>query len=81
MVLQEHYGWKLGVPVFAIATYTAASRIVDNKHWASDVVFGAFLGMTSGRTVTLHVRGQPISLAPLAVPGGGGVAVSVRGIE
>ena len=63
MVLQQHYGWKLGVPVFAIATYTAASRIVDNKHWATDVVFGAFLGMTSGRTVTVRLRGQPIACA------------------
>jgi hypothetical protein len=37
-------------PFFVIATYTAASRIIDNKHWASDVVMGAFMGMTSGRT-------------------------------
>lgn len=81
MVLQEHYGWKLGMPMFAIATYTAASRVVDNKHWASDVVFGAFLGMTSGRTVTVHLHDRPISIAPLAVPGGGGVSLSVRRIE
>jgi len=81
MVLQEHYGWKLGVPFFAIATYTAASRIIDNRHWASDVVMGAFLGMTSGRTVTLHMRGRPVALSPLAIPGGGGVMASVRVAE
>jgi PAP2 superfamily len=81
MVLQEHYGWKLGVPFFAIATYTGASRIIDNKHWASDVVMGAFLGMASGRTVTVHVRSRPVAISPLAVPGGGGVTVSVQGIE
>jgi membrane-associated phospholipid phosphatase len=80
-VLQEHYGWKLGVPFFTIATYTAASRIVDNKHWASDVMFAAFLGMTSGRTVTMHLRGNPVSVAPLAVPGGGGVSVRVQLID
>jgi membrane-associated phospholipid phosphatase len=76
MVLQEHYGWKMGVPFFAIATYTAASRVADNKHWASDVVFGAFVGMTAGRTVTVHVRSRTASIAPLAVPGGAGVFVS-----
>ena len=77
MVLQEHYGWKLGAPFFVIATYTAASRIIDNKHWASDVVMGAFMGMTSGRTVTVRLRRRPLSLAPFAVRGGGGVTVSV----
>ncbi len=81
MVVQEHYGWKLGVPFFAIATYTGASRIIDNRHWASDVVMGAFLGMTSGRTVTVRVRGRPVAISPLAVPGGGGVTVGVSVIE
>ncbi|HJZ71203.1 MAG TPA: phosphatase PAP2 family protein [Vicinamibacterales bacterium] len=76
MVLQEHYGWKLGVPAFLVATYTGVSRVIDNQHWASDVVFGAFLGMASGRTVTLHLRDTRVTLAPLAVPGGGGVMVS-----
>ncbi len=74
MVLQQHYGWKLGVPFFAGATYTAMSRISTNKHWASDVVFGAAIGMASARTVTLHLRKHKISLMPIAVPGGGGLA-------
>lgn len=74
MVLQDHYGWKVGVPLFAASTYTAISRLSINKHWASDVTFGAFIGMASARTVTLHVRNQRFALSPLAVPGGGGVA-------
>lgn len=74
MVLQEHYGWKVGVPFFAAATYTAASRISVNKHWASDVAMGAFVGMASARTVTLHVRRHQFALSPFAVPGGGGLA-------
>ena len=77
MVLQEHYGWKIGVPFFTIATYTAASRIVDNKHWASDVTFAAFMGMASGRTVTMRLRRTPVSIAPQALRGGGGVLVTV----
>ncbi len=75
MVLQQHYGWKLGVPFFAGATYTAMSRISTNKHWASDVVFGAAVGMASARTATLHLRKHKISLMPIAVPGGGGLAL------
>jgi hypothetical protein len=77
MVLEEHYGWKIGMPAFAAATYTATSRVTDNKHWASDVVFGAFLGIASGRTVTVRLRGKHVALAPAVVPGGGMVLVSV----
>jgi len=77
MVLQEHYGWKLGLPGFLLATYTAASRIGANEHWMSDVVFGAAVGMASGRTVTIHMREKRVAFAPLPVPGGGGVLVTV----
>lgn len=77
IVLQDHYGWKLGVPAFGAAIYTAASRITNNKHWASDVTFGAFLGMASGRTVTLHLRDTKVALVPWAVPRGAGVRVDV----
>ena len=71
MVLQAHYGWKVGLPFFAAATYTGASRLTIDKHWASDVVFGAVVGMTCGRTVTLHVRHARLAVAPQVVPGGG----------
>ena len=77
MVLQEHFGWKVGVPALVAATYTGVSRVIENQHWASDVMFGAFLGMASGRTVTLHMRDSRVTFAPLGVPGGGGVIVSV----
>jgi len=76
MVLQDHYGWKVGVPFFVASTYTAISRLTINKHWASDVTFGAFVGIASARTVTLHVRAQRFALVPLAVPRGGGLALT-----
>jgi hypothetical protein len=59
MVLEEHYGWKVGVPAFAAAAYTAASRVTDNKHWASDVVLGAFLGMAP--------TGKPVQMGAIDV--------------
>lgn len=79
MVLEEHYGWKLGVPAFVLATYTAASRVTANQHWLSDVVFGAALGVSAGRTVTVRLRDTRVTLAPLIVPGGGGISVSKSG--
>jgi membrane-associated phospholipid phosphatase len=45
------------------------SRLHDNRHFASDVVFGAALGVVIGRTVTFHGRnfyGSPM-LSPDAV--------------
>jgi hypothetical protein len=75
MVLQQHYGWKVGLPFFLGATYTSVSRISDNKHWASDLIFGAAVGMASARTVTLHLRNHKIKIVPVAAPGGAGIAV------
>lgn len=76
MVLQEHYGWKLGVPAFLLAAYTGASRVIANQHFTSDVVFGAAVGIASGRTVTIHLRETRVSFAPLPAPGGGGVLIT-----
>jgi hypothetical protein len=75
-VLQDHFGWKVGLPAFAAAAYTGASRVADNWHWTSDVVFGAALGIAAGRTVTLHLRDTKVTLSPLPVPGGIGVTVT-----
>jgi membrane-associated phospholipid phosphatase len=75
MVLQQHYGWKVGVPFFLGATYTAISRISEDKHWASDVVFGAAVGMASARTVTLHLRKHKIAFVPTVMRGGGGFSI------
>jgi membrane-associated phospholipid phosphatase len=76
-VLQEHYGWKIGLPAFAAAGYTAVSRVAANQHWTSDVVFGAVIGMVSGRTVTLRLRESRVTVAPLAAPAGGGIVATV----
>ena len=76
MVLQQHYGWKIGLPSFAAATYTAASRITVNKHWASDVAFGAVVGMVAGRAVTIDLRRTRLSIRPMKVPGGAGILFS-----
>jgi membrane-associated phospholipid phosphatase len=76
MVLQEHYGWKVGLPAFLVAGYTGVSRVTVNQHWASDIVFGAAVGIVSGRTVTVRLRKARLSLAPLAVPGGQAVVLT-----
>lgn len=76
-VLQSHYGWKAGVPAYAAAAYVAASRLSENKHYLSDVVFGAAIGLAAGRTVGFTVHRTTVAISPLAVPGGAGVTVVV----
>lgn len=55
-VLQRHLGWKAAVPTYTVATYVALSRLQENRHFLSDVVFGAALGVAAGRTTTRHGR-------------------------
>jgi membrane-associated phospholipid phosphatase len=74
-VLQRHFGWKAGVPAYAFASYVATSRIHDKRHFLSDVAFGAAVGIVSGWTVTMG-RETPVTLAPVASPGGGGLSLT-----
>jgi membrane-associated phospholipid phosphatase len=74
-VLQRHLGWRAAVPTYAVATYVAASRLHENRHYLSDVVFGGAVGLVCGRTVTRHGRAN-YTLAPMAVPHGMGIALA-----
>jgi hypothetical protein len=68
-VIERHLGWKKAALAYLIASYVASSRLHDNVHYLSDVVFGAAVGTIAGRTVTEHGR-ETWSLVPAAVPGG-----------
>jgi len=72
-VLQRHLGWKAGIPAYAVASYVAASRIQGQRHYFSDVAFGAAIGMVAGRTVTIGHGNARFAVAPAAAPGGAGV--------
>jgi len=76
-VLQGHYGWKVGIPAYAVAGYVAASRMSEAKHYLSDVVFGASLGILAGRTVTVPLGDNRFAVGPLIVPGGYGIQLSL----
>lgn len=71
-VLQQHFGWRVGAPAYALASYVALSRVQMKRHYLSDVAFGAALGIAAGRTITLD-RQRRMQLAPMATDGGAGV--------
>lgn len=75
-VLQQHLGWKWAVPTYGIGTYVALSRLADDRHWASDVVGGATLGIIVGRSVTWH--GRNFYASPMLLPKGAGIMVNVN---
>lgn len=78
-VVQRTYGAKAGIPAYVFASYVGASRLKSRKHYLTDVVAGATLGYIVGRTVTrdpAKSRTRRV-LWNLAVPAGGGVALSI----
>jgi membrane-associated phospholipid phosphatase len=72
--LERHLGWKGAVPAYIFSSYVAISRLPANRHWLSDAVFGASVGIIAGRTVTRHGHEFPVAV----VTGGGQTAVLYR---
>jgi len=76
-VLERHLGYRGSWPFFVGATYVGASRLVDNRHFLSDVVFGAAVGMASGWTVVGTQHGaNEYTVQPVPVKGGMMIAVT-----
>jgi membrane-associated phospholipid phosphatase len=72
-----HPRWaKIGL--YTLATGTAWSRVYDNKHWTSDVVFGALVGITSAKIVSGKWLAWGIRM-PAVFTDGHQVTVSWRG--
>ena len=76
-VLARHYGWKAAAPAFLGATYIAAARVHDNRHYVSDVTFGAAMGTAAARTVMLKAGRYHLRVVPALGQGGAALMVSV----
>ncbi len=84
-VAERHYGWKVGVPAYALAGVIGISRLHEDKHWLSDVAAGATLGYLVGRTV-VRVNSRALdrpggkttlNLSPIVSPRTRGLQLSV----
>ncbi len=71
-VLQRHFGWRAGLPAYALASYVALSRVQMQRHHLSDVAFGAALGIALGRTVVIG-REHKVRVEPMMTASGAGV--------
>jgi hypothetical protein len=75
--LERHLGWRGAVPGYIFSSYVASSRLHENVHFLSDVVFGSAVGIIAGRTVTRHGReNYPVNIALL--PGGAVIMFTKR---
>jgi PAP2 superfamily len=77
-VLERHLGYRLAWPTLAIATYVATSRLHDNVHFLSDVIFGSAIGTATGWTVVGRHGRTNYAFAPTPVPGGMALMVSLK---
>lgn len=75
-VLERHLGYRGSWPFFAGAMYVGASRLVDNRHFLSDVMFGAAVGTAAGWTVVGEHGKNEYSMQPIPLQGGMMIAVT-----
>lgn len=75
-VIRRHYGWGWGSLGYGLAAYVASARLAHDRHYLSDVVFGAALGIAGGRTVTVSHDKHRATIG--AAPTAGGFAVMVN---
>lgn len=76
-VVQQHSGWKVATPFYALGGYVSVSRMVDHQHFASDVIFGAALGIVSGRAASFGHGARRVSVSPALLPHGLAVAGTI----
>jgi membrane-associated phospholipid phosphatase len=75
-VFERHFGERGSWWALTAASYVAASRLVDNRHFLSDVVFGAALGEAVGWTIVGRHGRDRYALRALPVMGGGMIAIT-----
>ena len=60
--IQKRYGWKLGIPAYALAGFTGFSRIHAQRHDGWDVLAGAVVGIGSAYLFTTPYQKKHMSL-------------------
>jgi membrane-associated phospholipid phosphatase len=77
-VLQRDFGWKVGIPAYALGAYVAAARVGSSKHYLSDVILGAAVGVVAGRAVTVGSGKVKFDLSVAPTAGGAALMFTKR---
>jgi membrane-associated phospholipid phosphatase len=75
--LSYAYGWKAAIPAYAAALITMGARISDDRHWLSDTVAAATIGLFWGRATHFHEQ-KPSSISWIPFAAHDGVGMGVR---
>lgn len=80
LFLHRRYGWKWGVPAYAVAAYVGWGRVYAKRHDVWDVLAGAAIGAGSALLFTTpYARKHNLSIAPFTtVDGGAGLHLSMN---
>ncbi len=77
--VQRRYGWKFGIPAYAVAAYVGWGRTFAKKHDWWDVIAGAAIGAGSAYTYTrTYEKNVKLDIAPVADGSNMGVYVSLQ---
>lgn len=75
--LHRRYGWKVGIPAHAVATFVAVARVEADKHFVHDVIIGAAIGEAAGWLLTTPAN-ENVQWLPWGNTKGGGATVVMR---
>lgn len=76
--IQRRYGWKWGIPAYAISAYVGWTRVYGKKHDWWDVAAGAAIGVGAGYLFTSpYAKKHAITVMPIAIGKGCGLYASM----
>jgi len=78
-VIAYRYRDTKWIPIlsYGLATLGGLERIYDNRHWTSDVFFGAAIGTATGIFLCKSWEKNTIRFYPTALPGGAGLSMVI----
>lgn len=78
--LQRRYGWKFGIPAYALASFVGYSRIegYNDRHDGWDVLAGAAVGIGSAYLFTTPYAREHLNLNAEKVEGGYALGIIYR---
>ncbi len=77
--LGEQYGWKAGVPAYALAMMVGFQRMDDREHDLDDVIAGWTVGWVIGTTIAREHQAEILGgqLVPILDPSGAGAGIGL----
>jgi membrane-associated phospholipid phosphatase len=78
-VLERHFGWKVGVPAYALGVYTSVSRLTAYQHYPGDVIMGAAIGAVIGRSVSVGRARRAVQVVPVVLHDGVAIQFNMWG--